>query len=106
MKDIICDGITRIEFDGYGEHSSSIEIFISSFREVGDEIEIETPVKLDGIGRGWMGDLFVHIRGISIKDVDKRTDEEHIARDVLCIRCHLNSEQGEAATWTYTFLKD
>ena len=72
----------------------------------GDEVEIETPVKLDRIGRGWMGDLFVHMRGISIKDVDKRTDEEHIVRDVLCIRCYLNGEQGEAATWTYTFLKD
>ena len=82
---------------------------ITDFTEYDSEIVFETSVQIDGIKRGWVGDLFYHInRGYDLetyKDVDHIT---YAARfyDVLLARVTISCSPGSCVIWKYTFLKD
>ena len=72
-----------------------------------DEIIIESDVKIDGINRGWIGDLFrIAERAYSVEEGDfKNKTSTSCFKDVLCARVTVCYEPGAAVRWKYTFLK-
>jgi len=82
--------------------------YISSFDDQYiDEIIIESDVKIDGINRGWVGDLFrIAEKAYSVEDGDfKNKTSASCFKDVLCARVTACSEYGSVVRWKYTFLK-
>lgn len=75
--------------------------------EYDSEITFETYVPIDGIKRGWVGDLHYHIGGYPFDSKNKsEVTSVTSLKDVLCARITITADQGEAVVWKYTFLKD
>lgn len=82
--------------------------WIKDFMEYDSEIVFETDVNIDGLKRGWVGDLFYHIdRCFDVHSGDN-VDVTYAARfhDVLLARVTVYGSSGSCITWKYTFLKD
>jgi hypothetical protein len=82
--------------------------YISSFEDSYDTIRIETPVQIDFVERGWLGDItYWATNGFDINDYKKRnlTSEPVCIKDALCIRVEVRSKLDSSVEWTYTFLK-
>lgn len=83
--------------------------YITDFEEYDSEIVFETYVQIDGLKRGWTGNLFYHIdKGV---DIDKLEDVDNITyaanfSDVLLARVTVSCSPGHCVIWKYTFLKD
>lgn len=82
---------------------------IIDFTEYDSEIVFETNVQIDGLKRGWTGDLFYHVnKGYDIesdKYLDNITYAAHFS-DVLLARVTVSCSPGSCVVWKYTFLKD
>lgn len=83
--------------------------WITDFTEYDSEIVFETSVQIDGLKRGWIGDLLYHIgKGFDVdsgKDVDSITYAARFS-DVLLARITVSCSPGSCVIWKYTFLKD
>lgn len=83
--------------------------YIGDFEEYDDQIIFETGIQIDGICRGWVGDLYYHIgKAFDIetcKDVDNVTYAAKFT-DVLLARVTISASPDKCVTWKYTFLKD
>lgn len=86
-----------------------ISKYIIDFTEYDSEIIFETSVQIDGLKRGWVGDLFYHIgHGLDVdsgNEVDNVTYAAHFS-NVLLARITVSCSPGECVIWKYTFLKD
>lgn len=83
--------------------------YISSFDDQYiDEIIIESDVQIDGINRGWVGDLFrIAENAYNVEDGSLNKNKTSVAcfKDVLCARVTACYEPDTAVRWKYTFLK-
>ena len=83
--------------------------YLSDFMEYDSEIVFETGIQIDGLSRGWVGDLFYHISGGYDVESGERVDNIRYATyfsDVLLARVTVSASPGSGVTWRYTFLKD
>ena len=82
--------------------------YISEFEDYDDSIVITTPVMIDFVERGWLGDItYWADKGFNIKNDETSdfTSEGIHVKDVLCVRVGVKSEHGCPVEWTYMFLK-
>ena len=80
---------------------------VISIDEYDHEIVFETCVPIDGIKRGWIGDLYYHISGFPIDDTNNSNITSVTSfKEVLCAKVTITACQDEAVVWKYTFLKD
>lgn len=82
--------------------------YISAFEDSYDTIRIETPIQIDFVERGWLGDItYWATSGFDVNDYETHdlTSEPTCVKDALCVRVEVKSESDSAVTWTYTFLK-
>ena len=81
---------------------------VVSIDEYDHEIVFETAVPIDGIKRGWVGDLYYHIGGFPITDFNNKVKVTSVTgfKEVLCARITITASTDEAVIWKYTFLKD
>ena len=73
-----------------------------------DEIIIESEIQIEGINRGWVGNLFRIAEGAyNAEDgsFNKNKTSASCFKDVLCARVTACYEPGAAVRWKYTFLK-
>jgi hypothetical protein len=73
-----------------------------------DEIIIGSAVKIDGINRGWVGDMFRIAEGaynVEECSSDKKKTSASCFKDVLCARVTACFEYDHVVRWKYTFLK-
>lgn len=94
--------VCRVVF-GDIKHNYPVEIL-----ELGDSIEIKTDVVIDGVNRGWIGDITFNFDGYDLDDhntVGRNAHEPSVLSDVLCCRRTFDSNDGNMISWTYTFLK-
>ena len=75
--------------------------------EYDSEIVFETYIPIDGIKRGWVGDLYYHIGGYPF-DCTNNTKVTSVTglKEVLLARVTITARPDEAVIWKYTFLKD
>jgi hypothetical protein len=79
---------------------------ITGFEEYDHEIVVETDVQIDGLVRGFVGDLFYRTKGTSIKDAKKEVTTVSCFKEVLLARITVSAQPGYAIVWKYNFLKD
>lgn len=79
---------------------------IVGFEEYDHEIVIESGVQIDGLNRGFIGDLFYHTNGFSMQDNKKEVTTVTCFKEVLLARITLSAQPGHAIVWKYNFLKD
>lgn len=82
--------------------------YISSFDDQYiDEIIIESDVQIEGMNRGWVGDLFrIAEKAYDINDASfKNKTSTSCYKDVLCARVTACYEPDSVVRWKYTFLK-
>lgn len=79
---------------------------VQSITEYDHEIEFETVIPIDGVKRGWVGDLYYHMRGVHIEDANVEATFVTYLNDVLCTRVKVCADAESPAIWTYCFLKD
>lgn len=80
---------------------------VISIDEYDNEIVFETYIPIDGIKRGWVGDLYYHIKGYPIDyNSNVRATSVTGLKEVLCTRITITACPDEAVVWKYTFLKD
>ena len=83
--------------------------YISDFVEYDSEIVFETPIQIDGLNRGWTGDLFYHISdGYDVESGESVDNIKYATyfHDVLLARVTVSASPGYGVIWKYTFLKD
>jgi len=79
---------------------------VTALDEYDHEIVVTSSLQLDGLKRGFIGDLFYHLRGFSIEDEKKEVSSVTGYREVLLARITVSAAPGYAVEWKYTFLKD
>ena len=79
---------------------------VDNINEYDYEIEFETVIPIDGIKRGWVGDLYYHIKGLDIDDESIEVSSVTCLKEVLCTRVKVYAEAEAPVVWTYCFLKD
>lgn len=81
---------------------------VISIDEYDHEITFDTYVPIDGIKRGWIGDLYYHIGGFPITDDKSNVKVTSVTgfKEVLLARITITACPDEAVVWKYTFLKD
>ena len=70
-----------------------------------DYITIETQISLDGIARGWIGDITIRLYGCNYLTLDDSAEEDVVYKDMLCVRRIFNQYGGDVTTWKYMFMK-
>jgi len=82
--------------------------YITSFNDYGDEIIVESCTPIEGVKRGWVGDLYYQ----SMRAYEVCSGEEIpnkimalCLKDVLLARFAASSDSGNPVVWRYTFLK-
>jgi hypothetical protein len=73
-----------------------------------DSFVIETQVAIDGIKRGWIGDVQIVLSGKSMDDTCNWNDDAHdlvVHKNVLCYRRIIDLNDQQACTWKYMFMK-
>ena len=79
---------------------------ITGFDEYDHEIVVESSVQIDGLTRGFIGDLFYHTKGVSLQDQSKEVTTVTCFREVLLARITASATPGYTVVWKYNFLKD
>lgn len=79
---------------------------VRNITEYDHEIEFETIAPIEGLKRGWVGDLYYHIKGFNIDNDNVGVTSVTCLKEVLCARVTISAEAGEAVIWKYNFLKD
>ena len=79
---------------------------ISCFEEYDHEIVIESGIQIDGLVRGFIGDLFYRTKGHSLHDDKKEVTTVTCFKEVLLARITVSAQPGYAIVWKYNFLKD
>lgn len=74
--------------------------------EYDHEIVVTSQLQLDGLHRGFIGDLSYHLRGFCIEDEKKEVPSVTGYREVLLARITVSAYPGSPVEWKYTFLKD
>lgn len=80
--------------------------YISDFEEYDHEIVIESGIQIDGLIRGFVGDLFYRAKGYSVVNDNKEVTTATCFKEVLLARITISAQPGHAIVWRYTFLKD
>ena len=80
--------------------------YVTSFDEYDHEIVVESSVQIEGLQRGYVGDLFYHTRGVAVKDLKTECTSVVGFKDVLLARVVVSAQPGQVAYWRYNFLKD
>ena len=79
---------------------------VTGLDEYDHEIVVTSQLQLDGLNRGFIGDLFYHLRGFSIEDEKKEVTTVTGYKDVLLARITVSAYPDSVVEWKYTFLKD
>ena len=79
---------------------------VIDFDEICDEITFTTEVPLEDLQRGWVGDMFVHMRGLRLIDMSDNVMTTKSINNVLLSKLTVSCEPGSVVRWRYTFLKD
>ena len=79
---------------------------VVSFNEYDDDITLETDVPIEDIKRGWVGDMFCHLRGFNICNQESKVTTCKSIHNVLFSKFTVSCEPNSPVRWTYTFLKD
>ena len=80
--------------------------YISGFEEYDHEIVVESSIQIDGLNRGYIGDLFYHTKGYSVQDEKKEVTTVTCFKEVLLARITVSAQPGYTVVWKYNFLKD
>jgi hypothetical protein len=74
-----------------------------------DYFIIETQATIDGVSRGWLGDVKFVLTGSGFDKTscvpEKNISTEVIYKDVLCVRRIFDLASDGVASWQYTFNK-
>lgn len=108
MAAYVYDRINVILKDSYG-NEFPIKHMTSFDDQYIDETIIESDIKIDGVERGWIGDMFM-VADVFYdveKDCNKIKEDRtiYIRKDVLCARVTACYEHDSIVSWKYTFLK-
>lgn len=79
---------------------------VLGFEEYDHEIVVETEFQIDGLIRGFIGDLFYHTKGSCLQDMNKEVTTVSCFREVLLARITISAQPGHPIVWKYNFLKD
>lgn len=81
--------------------------YLYSFDDSYDEVIFETPSKIEGISRGWVGDIYYYANQPFYEKTMESSNKISIqcVKDVLLIRVNAKCESGTPVIWSYTFLK-
>lgn len=107
MANYAYDRIIVVFSDDNGNEISAKYIYSFDDQYI-DEIIIESDVQIEGIKRGWIGDLFRIAEGayrVEDYSFDKTKTSASCFKDVLCARVTACAECGQPVRWKYTFLK-
>ena len=80
--------------------------YISGLEEYDHEIVIESGIQINGLVRGFVGDLFYRTKGYSLHDDKKEVETVTCFKKVLLARITVSAQPGYAVVWKYNFLKD
>lgn len=80
---------------------------IYDIEDLSEEFIIDTPVVIDYVDRGWVGNVTFCFDGASTEDGCDFTDikDKFSYTNALCVRRGINKEVDELGVWRYTFLK-
>ena len=79
---------------------------VTCVEEYDHEIVVESTVQIDGLVRGYIGDLFYHARGFGFHDQSKQVTTVTCFKEVLLARITVSAQAGQGIVWKYNFLKD
>ena len=79
---------------------------VYDLEEYDHEIVVESSAQIDGLTRGFVGDLFYRTKGVSLKDEKKEVTTVTCFKEVLLARITVSAQPGYAVVWKYNFLKD
>lgn len=79
---------------------------VSCFDEYDHEIVVESAMKIDGLNRGFIGDLIYMAKGFNARDINKEVTTTSCYRDVFLARITMSAQPGCPVVWKYDFLKD
>lgn len=79
---------------------------IVSINEYDHEIEIDMEVPVEDVNRGWIGDLYLHMKGFALDNVNTGITSVNCLKEVLCARVKVTADIDSTVIWTYVFLKD
>lgn len=80
--------------------------FVTDFYEYDHEIVITSAVQIDGLVRGFVGNLIYVANGSAFEDEHKKVTSTITFKDVLLARIIVSANPGNPIEWRYTFLKD
>lgn len=107
MAENAYDYISRVILKN--DNSEYVFKYLTDFNEYEHEILVKTGVPIEGLKRGWVGDLFYETSdAINIHTGDKVKGHTFHAgfKNVLLARFLVTSDSNRAVEWEYTFLKD
>lgn len=78
----------------------------TSFEEYDHEIVVESDTQIDGLNRGYIGDLFYHTKGHELQNYNKQMTTVTCFKEVLLARITVSAQPGCPVVWKYNFLKD
>lgn len=96
-------------YDGIKEITLSKKVglytsqYVNSFVDNEFEFSFETELPIEGLERGWVGDIQYTLTGVDIGTKDKVNTTREI-KDALLVRVSLESNYG-IVEWKYEFLK-
>jgi hypothetical protein len=74
-----------------------------------DYFVIETQAEIDGVSRGWLGNVKFILTGNSFDETscmsEKNVSKEVEYKDALCVRCTFDLISDYVVSWQYTFNK-
>ena len=84
-----------------------IHHWLTEIHDFDDYIEISTDVVIEGIHRGWIGDMTFNFQGHDLLEPWEDIEARGLTKleNVLCSGISFNTHEDEAIRWTYKFLK-
>lgn len=99
------DKVTSAVFDNKITTTRCNRVY--GIEDFSEEFIVDTPVIIDYVDRGWVGDITFYFDGMSTEDEWNFTDinDKFSYTNVLCIRRGINKQVDGCGIWRYTFLK-
>ena len=96
-----------IDFVALSNEDGRIECnYVYDLDETDDKVIFKTAIPAEELKRGWVGDLFCHLKGSKIINVEDGVTCSRSINNVLLSKITVSCAPNSAVCWTYTFLKD
>jgi hypothetical protein len=105
---IVYDKVNTITIHNIKQGLKKFELYVDDVEEYDDEIRITTPVRVNGLAKGQVGDMYMYCTYRYYCSNAERKEEKapiHHIENVVLKTIQINSEFDSTPQWTYVFVK-